>query len=871
MARNILAQLVVALRDEVSGRAKQVADSLKNVKKAADDLGKAGGGSSGLNNLSSSLGKAAQEARRLAAEGVKLADWGSRFNAQLARLKATPSEIAAIRNAFQQLNREMANLGAADRGRALQNFRNSALSHLLEVRAAARQTDQAINRIGRDVPMAGLRRLRSELSLLTQTLGFGTATFAGQRGVRAGTRYSAESVREPLRQQFAGIRPGDRAELAAQSRVLSQKYPSLTPVEIQEQGRLMFPNVGMDPSKVRALLPVFTQAQTALQTIRGEGHDAKDMAAFSRFTDIIERSLDVNAVQQMLDGFVRYLALDPEAIKGSDFFQAAQTSAAAGKSLSPEFWAKVFPALAMQSGGFRSGTDIATAFQNMAIGRAGRIELQNQQNFGLRTGLKIGRMGRIEARGTLVDEELYMTNPYEWGKKHLVPRLVAEGHLPEGWARGDFSQDTTPEQRANVTKRLSELFSHRRGANLFSMFIAGMDQMEKTMAAAFGPDAPGMKFADEAQQKDPFVAIKSIGSQLKELFSAMTDPALTAAAPILHSIAQSLGSMAEGLRNSPDVAANLALVATGVLGLAAAAKTAAGVFALIGLARGAGAAGAAIAGGAGVGAAAAAGAGAAAGSLPTIARAGLMGGRFIPGVGLVLGAGALAHGIYSGQNDPKAGDAEDRAAALGAVGRRLRGAAGSAPDLRETGRQAGETYKQGLSEANVDGVELPKPTAPDMSQEGAQAVKSFGDGIRANEGQAVQAAQGVMDRLKAIFSSPLRPNIQVPAAPGAAPTAVGRSSGGFMSAGRAYKVGEQGEELVMLGQNGRAYPIDRRAAPGGRGVRGGMSPTINIPITISGVAMGVEELVGAIEERLETSLRAGMRAIYSDYGIEEPG
>jgi hypothetical protein len=68
-----------------------------------------------------------------------------------------------------------------------------------------------------------------------------------------------------------------------------------------------------------------------------------------------------------------------------------------------------------------------------------------------------------------------------------------------------------------------------------------------------------------------------------------------------------------------------------------------------------------------------------------------------------------------------------------------------------------------------------------------------------------------------------------------------RASGGDVQAGRAYKVGETGEELFMPGQNGRVVPIDRRSAGGG-------SPMSFGDTIINGSGLTQQQLAAAIAQ-----------------------
>lgn len=673
MARNILAQLVIALRDNLSPGAKTAAESLNKIKKAADDLNKTGS-KGGLNGLSAGLDKAAKSAKDLADAGMRLRDWGGNFDRRLQRLKITGSELDELRRKFTEFNRTLGTVGnRRAQGAALSNWKNEALASLLRVRAEAQNVDRAVNRIGSRAG-SGLRNLRRDMSMLAQTFGFGTGAYAGQRAIRAATEGGAERIRGDIRGVNLGLNPMQQASLSAQAFALSHRYPSLSMEQIRTTGRQLVPNVGTF-DKAQELLPEFIRARVALKTIDNTGADEGELETFSRAIDVLGRSMSVQDTRGLLDAYIKSRQMDPAAIKAADWLSFAQTAGGAAKGLGVDFLSTVLPAIMSQKKGYRTGTDFASAWQNFVIGRGTLQSLNAQKDFvsatakaGLREGNIKTKGGRVIDPGKLVDASMFIENPFEWAKKHLIPRLVDQGILPEGWRKGDYSTDMNPEQRARLQPELSKMLSNRRGFEFFSTMIGDIDQIQKYLDNL--KLAKGMASVDADQAKDPFVAFQSVLTQLKEVGASMTAPALEGIAPMLNGIAQALQTMAQALAGN-EIAANLTLVGTGLLTLAAALKTASGMMAFMGIGGGA------AAGGAGVGTAAATGAGvgAAASRLPLFLRGAGLGSRFIPGIGLVSSAAFIAAGVAAGENDVAPGDQADREAAQRAsIRRRYRGA-----------------------------------------------------------------------------------------------------------------------------------------------------------------------------------------------------
>lgn len=386
----------------------------------------------------------------------------------------------------------------------------------------------------------------------------------------------AGAGREDIRAKNAGLSPDEIAGLRAQAGELTNMYPSLSNLGVREQGRLLIPNVG-DIGKTKELLPEYMRAQVALQTMSGPEGGAKDIAYLSRAIDLMGRSTSVPDTRMILDGFVRSRQLDPEAVKGNDFVNAAQSAGSAGKALSADFWSTVMPAFFMQQGGSRTGTDVASAFQNTIIGRGTNESILAQYDEGYRVGatFKTGKDGKRKLlnKGGFLDEELYQSNFHEWNKKHVIPKMIAKGMLPEGWAKGDYSQKITDEQRAAGTKYIAEKFSNRRGASLHTMDILEMDQMEALLKRL--RNARGTADVEADQKNDAFVVGQSIKTNAGNAASKLSEGSMLDILREASRLAGAFAVVADALEKNPNAAKTAFGVGAGVTGgLAAAGLTA---------------------------------------------------------------------------------------------------------------------------------------------------------------------------------------------------------------------------------------------------------------------------------------------------------
>jgi len=415
-------------------------------------------------------------------------------------------------------------------------------------------------------------------------LAAGVGVVGGVQSMEQLIEMGAAARREDIRAKNAGLTPEENAALREKAAEMSRLYPSLAPLGVREQGRLLIPNVGNFETAMK-VLPEYMKGQVAMQTMSGPEEGGKDMEAFARYIDIIGRSMSVEDTNKLIDGYVRARQLDPEAIRSLDYVNAAKSAAAPGKGLSVGFWSQIAPALFSQQGGARTGTDIASAYQNTVVGRGTDASILAQYDEGLRTDMKWHWNKQktkriIDDKGGLVNEKLYNAQPYEWAKQEAVPRMVKKGMLPEGYARGDFSQDLTDEQRASSGKYLSKLFSNRRGANIFSLMIQDMDQIEQFIKR--WQNTKGTADVLKDQKIDPFVRWKAAQTQGGRVSTALANPGIDDITAQIGRIASALGLAADTLEKHPVAAQSTFGVGATVVGGAAAAGAAALVLAGLG-------------------------------------------------------------------------------------------------------------------------------------------------------------------------------------------------------------------------------------------------------------------------------------------------
>jgi hypothetical protein len=596
MARSLLAELVVALRDGVSGPAKNLINSLKGVETAVGALGKKGN-AQGINQMATSLDKAAASARMLAAEGTKLADWGSAFQKQIAKMKLSAADLDRVKQSWRELNRELAGTDKAFRSTAIANWKNEIRTWALGIDAANRSMR------GLSGSAAAARREMAALSNLTRTLGFGGMAYAMQVGGRAAGRAAFDYRRQVILEAQGGISPNDSALLSAKAIALSRKYQSVDATTMRKHGQEAY-NLTGDMPKALDLLDPMARARVVLQNVKGVGEGERELGDLIKGFDVFDKQESLESMKYLIDMAVKSTQVEGRQLSLTEYLRAAKYAKAAGPLLSDEFIGAVLPTMGQAEGGQRSGTMIASSVSQNIANRITRRAMRAQQDAGIR--------GQ-GPNGQIVDPDLMMRNPYDWAHKYLTPALQKKG--------------IDPKNHEDVLKFVSTMFSNQMVQNMFTKFFTGQAQIDRNRNILY-PKAKGI--SDEAvklAESDPYVAIEKVFAQLRNLFGTLGEAGATDA--IVSFLGKFAGAIAQlnQLFQENAIAANIASGLMSIAGGLIALRLSIAAWRLLGIPGmfGGGAAAAAAgagAGAAGVGAGAAAGAGAAgiASRLALIAR-----------------------------------------------------------------------------------------------------------------------------------------------------------------------------------------------------------------------------------------------------------
>ncbi len=874
--RTILAQLVVALKDDASRGAKALAGNLKDLEKSAVDFAKT-------------------------MQGAK---WGSAFTRDLGKLKATQEEIDKIKRSWGDLQGQLAGTkNATMRRDAARQWANEWRTNLQAVRIAqaqmtaesiadtrrrvaeekraaaasardqlriaketarekekmareasvaeraaaqesartardaARQQAQAARLAAREARSAERDARRAERehgrgagaigrSIVRNTgaaLGVGAGAYAGGRATRFTALSGADAARENYRQQTAGMSAEERAQLAETVDRLSQAYPSVNKVQGAEMGRGAR-NLTGTMAQGAALMPDLYRARVALQSAKGDD-GAGELDSILKAGDIAGLQDNPERFRAFLNSYIRAAQVEDKQVSGRDYLSFYKRAKASGAGLSDEFISTTAPTLIQEFGGATAGTMLSTAYQGQIGDRITKRAMGAQQRLGIR-----------DKNGRTVDRELFIKDPFAWSEKHLLPALQAKG------------VDTNDPVATN--NEMSQYFSDRNAGEFFSKLINQRAQIARNKGLY--ERAAGLGAGDTAGTSDPYVAAQGLTGALSNLTAALTAPAMPLATQMLNSLSGGLNSLAKSLSDNPEIAkiAGLSVAATGGAVLAGA-----GIGALKG----------ALPGGAGMIGGGLIGAGR---TLPLLARgAGILGlGYGGYQVGSALGGGINAiGGVAAGENyRPK--DAEGvfgLAERLGAVEREI----GGIKDRTHPSR-AGEPNAD-LSRLETEAADLRNRIASGAAGAGGEIVQQLAAEITAGRSTVEAAMEAVMEAARARARSGITVPLNVAPGGGATsdtPAVPARASGGSVAAGSLYRVNEYGEEFFQPTEDGRI--IDpRRSATGEKMASRPVSISSPISINISGNA-DPSAVSAQVMRELETNFRSLARSAFADYGAD---
>lgn len=278
-----------------------------------------------------------------------------------------------------------------------------------------------------------------------------------------------------------------------------------------------------DMHEAKEVTPYLARMKFGIETVmaqggHGEGHGD---AAETMFMDLLKvaelrgAAKDPEKLKRVLDFATQAYVSSGGLVKPEDMLNMIKTGGIAAKQLNDTSFFFGLLHTMQEMGGHRTGTGLATAYQNWAAGRSTQQAAEELAQLGLlnKDSVKYGKTGHVTKLlpDALKDGDLYRTNPFEYLMTRVVPKLNPDGQLND----------------QQVISKINALFSGRKGGDLFASLYLERANIGKQLAAApraYGVDAlygeakqtaTGQEAELQARKRDLY---RELGTQLLPLY-----------------------------------------------------------------------------------------------------------------------------------------------------------------------------------------------------------------------------------------------------------------------------------------------------------------------------------------------------------------
>uniref|UniRef100_UPI001145FFBA phage tail tape measure protein n=1 Tax=Xenorhabdus cabanillasii TaxID=351673 RepID=UPI001145FFBA len=235
----------------------------------------------------------------------------------------------------------------------------------------------------------------------------------------------------------------------------------------------------------------------------------------------------------------------------SDYMAMLKTGNVAAKQMSDEAFYFSMSHIIQQIGGDRTGTSLASAYQNLMMGRTTQGAAEELNALGLlqKGAVQYGKTGHITKvkPGALVNADKFQTDPFRYLMEEIVPR-IRKKH-PQLDERG-------------METAIAKLFSNRKGADLFVTMYREHANIEKQIKAgheAYSVDQLVKEGKTTAQGQE-----LERDARIRDLYKEIGDHLLPLYIKGLSKLSAMLGDVKTFFQEYPTVAKYLTLAAAGL-------------------------------------------------------------------------------------------------------------------------------------------------------------------------------------------------------------------------------------------------------------------------------------------------------------------
>lgn len=486
------AQVMAADRGNIEGQIRAHAEALSTKRKAEEQFAAQIGAvnKAQLADQIRSAREKAKAAREAEREATRSASEGARERAAIARQEAN-AELRAARETARALRAARQEEARAARGQ-----------HAYEHR---------IGHVGRGV-----------------LAGAGAAYGAHQAGHygREIIEKGAEYQREQARGYLAGLTPDEQKHANAQALEMQQRFPSINRVQVLEHLRSLRGTFG-DMHHAEQALPDILKSQVVLGSLRGNDRAAHDLDQVVKGLEGAGLAANPAKFNTMLDSFLKASSLFGDTITGEGFREYIQNSKSSKYGLSESYLAGVVPTMMQHDGAGQFGTMQRMAFSALIGDRQTKKATAKQAEFGLR-----------DKKGKLVDQEAFVSDPYQWAVDHIMPGLNKRGIDLQGMGR---------EKGAIL---LTKMFSNANAGEFFASLLMNQSVVEKDRANL--KLAKGREAADPLRTLDPNTSLLGLSQAVSTFAQALSSPIVKDAPQYMNALTDGINKLSGWMEKHPQ-------------------------------------------------------------------------------------------------------------------------------------------------------------------------------------------------------------------------------------------------------------------------------------------------------------------------------
>ncbi|ENV09300.1 hypothetical protein F966_01956 [Acinetobacter higginsii] len=393
------------------------------------------------------------------------ADLTRDFDKSVAKARKLKQEYERNRIELQRMRTDMNNAGLST---------NRLADHQQRLRTQLRQANQSMReqeqRLQRMTQMQ--RNYERQSGHLRSAAGYGMgAAMAGAGALYAMRKPIDESKRTDVEEnRIASLGLGKHATEEAVQYAKAMKTfgtSTLDNLTLMRDGITAFADV----HHAEMVAPTLAKMKFANEAMFGNEHGAENEKKFMDMLKVIELRGGLKSEKAFKDQaniIQQVITATGGRVQGEEWLNVIKTGGIAAKGMDNKaFYYKMEP-LVQEMGGFRVGTSMMSAYQNLYQGRTTQRAMNNMDKLGLigdKSKVKHNKTGDMSYLdiGAIKGADLFKKDQFAWMEQVLVPALNAKGITKEG----------------DVVDAIGSIFSNRTASNLFAQMYLQREQIHK--------------------------------------------------------------------------------------------------------------------------------------------------------------------------------------------------------------------------------------------------------------------------------------------------------------------------------------------------------------------------------------------------------